>query len=324
MGFYLPDAKIRVDALAAAAGVPEKVVEYAGARTVREAPPEVFPVEMALRAARGALQEAELDASDLDAVLWCGAAVPEHVMPNTAGLLQHRIGAGMAQAFDVGQGCAAMLTGLHVACALLAFEHARRSVLLATGDKWTAFTLHHNADSVFFGEGGGAVVLRRGHRRLVPVAFHTIADGRFYDLWRIPAGGVVTPASSETVAAGAHVYRCMDPETAHGEFQANYVPTIVESIRSVLKKAGIRADQVAFVSMVNANLRVLQLVLEALNIPEERSSADYLREFGHFGSQDVFFNVHQALAEGRLRPGDFAVLLTTGVGFFWVSAVIRC
>jgi 3-oxoacyl-[acyl-carrier-protein] synthase-3 len=81
---------------------------------------------------------------------------------------------------------------------------------------------------------------------------------------------------------------------------------------------------VAFVSTVNANLRVLQLVLEALHIPEERSSADYLREFGHFGSQDVFFNVHQALEEGRLRPGDFAVLLTTGVGFFWVSAVVRC
>ena len=76
--------------------------------------------------------------------------------------------------------------------------------------------------------------------------------------------------------------------------------------------------------MVNANLRVLQLALEALDIPEERSSADYLREYGHFGSQDVFFNLHQALGEGRLHPGEHALLVTTGIGFFWVSAVVRC
>jgi 3-oxoacyl-[acyl-carrier-protein] synthase III len=324
MGFYLPETRVRVDALAAAAGVPAKVAAYAGATTVREAPEHVLPVQMALSAAHLALKEARLDASDLDAILWCGAAVPEYVMPNTAGLIQHRLGAGHAQAFDVGQGCAAMLTGLQVACALQALDQTVRSVLLVTADKWTAFTLHHNADSVFFGEGGGAVVLRQGHPCLVPTAFHTITDGGYYGLWQIPAGGVVTPASIETVGTGAHVYQCVDHETAHGAFQEMYVPTIVRSIRSVLSKAGIRADQVAFVSMVNANLRVLQLALEDLDIPEERSSADYLREYGHFGSQDVFFNLHHALGEGRLQPGEYALLVTTGIGFFWVSAVVRC
>ena len=324
MGFYLPERRVRVDALAAAAGVPAKVAEYAGAATVREAAEDVFPVEMALSAAHLALNEARLDASDLDAILWCGAAVPEHLMPNTAGLIQHRLGAGDAQAFDVGQGCAAMLTGLQVACSLQALDHVVRSVLVVSADKWTAFTLHHNADSVFFGEGGGAVVLRRAHPHLVPVAFHTITDGQFYGLWQIPAGGVVRPSSAQTVGTGAHVYQCVDPETAHGAFQEVYVPTIVRSIRTVLGKAAIRADQVAFVSMVNANLRVLQLVLEAVGIPEERSSADYLREYGHFGGQDVFFNLHRAIAEGRLQSGEHALLVTTGIGFFWVSAVVRC
>ncbi|NLE74772.1 MAG: hypothetical protein GX604_09125 [Actinobacteria bacterium] len=324
MGFCLPDKKLEVAQLARAAGVPDIVAQFAGARTVRCAGPNDTPTSLALRAATMALDQAAVDPADVDLCIWCGAAVPDYLMPTSAGILQEGLGCGHAQAFDVAQGCSALLTGLQVAHGCMALDSGCRTALLAGGDTWGAFTLHHNADSVFFGDGGGAVVIQSGHPRLQPVAYHSLTRGRYHDIWMLQGGGARHPASPDTLAQGRHIYRCTDPQTAHGAFKEIYVPTLVQVARDALAKAGLEPSDVAFFSMVNANLRVLELVCAGLDIPVEMSSADYLQEFGHLGSPDVFFNLNRALSEGRIGPGDRVLLLTTGIGFFWVAAIIRC
>lgn len=75
--------------------------------------------------------------------------------------------------------------------------------------------------------------------------------------------------------------------------------------------------------MVNANLKVQELLLSQLDIPLERSSAPYLQRFGHFGSQDIFFNLDLAVQDQKISKGDYIVMLTTGIGFTWGSAVIK-
>jgi len=324
MGFHLPESELEVAQLAREAGVPDIVAQFAGAQTVRCADPHDTPTSLALRAASAALDRAGVDPAEVDLCIWCGAAVPDYLMPTSAGVIQDSLGCERAQAFDVAQGCSALLTGLQVAHGCMALDSGCRTAVLAAGDTWGAFTLHHNADSVFFGDGGGALVIQSGHSRLRPIAYHTLTRGRYRRIWMLEAGGACHPASSETLAQGRHLYRCTDPQTAHGEFKEIYVPTLVEVAGTALRKAGIGPDDVAFFSMVNANLRVLELVCTGLGIPVERSSADYLRTFGHLGSPDVFFNLDQALGQGRLSHGDLVLLLTTGIGFFWVAAVIRC
>lgn len=340
MGFYLPEERLLLSDLAEQSGTPMRVAEYAGADSVRRAAADVFPLDMAVAAGREALERAQVRAEDLGLVLWCGAAVPEYLMPTTAGAALAALGAGGAHGFDVAQGCAAMLTGLWAASSFLAFDPSLQHVLLLGADRWSSFTPHQVCDSVFFGDGGGAVVVSRGEQPLRLLAYQGITRGEFSDLWRLDGGGIRARAAREQHAGtegrvagpraegpggtGADHYRVVDPERAHGEFKEIYVPVILDSIRGALRRAALEPDDIDFVSMVNANLRVLQVVLGELGIPEERSSADYLRRFGHFGAPDVFFNLFLALEQGRVRPGDRVLLVSTGIGFHWVAAVVEC
>ncbi len=340
MGFYLPDERIPLSDLAEQSGTPSRVAEYAGASSVRRAAADVFPVDMAVGAARSALERAQVRAADLGLVLWCGAAVPEYLMPTTAGAAQAALGADGAHGFDVAQGCAAMLTGLWAASSFLAFDPSLQHVLLLGADRWSSFTRHQVCDSVFFGDGGGAVVVSRGDHPLRLLAYQGITRGEFSDLWRLdgdgvrarvarergagPEGGAAGLQTEGTAGVDVDHYRVVDPERAHGEFKEIYVPVILDSIRGALRRAALGPNDIHFVSMVNANLRVLQVVLGELGIPEERSSADYLRRFGHFGAPDVFLNLFLAMEQGRVQPGDRVLLVSTGIGFHWVAAVVEC
>ena len=323
LGFYLPEKAVPIRELAEKASVHRMVVRFAGARTVREAKDDEYPSDMALKASRRALEDAGVSPDQIDLIIYCGAGLPDYVIPQTAGHLQHGLGAKNAFTFDLVQGCSGMLSAFQVAQAYFSLDETIDTILLASGDKWSQFTRYHVADSVFFGDGGGAVVVSRKSRDFVPLAFNIMSDGTYYDLWRIEAGGTRHPISSEALRQGLHLYDCYDKETAHGIFRDIYVPTIVRCVQGVLNKCGLDPGDVAYFDMVNANLKVLELVAESLGIPIRRTSAKYLIRYGHFGSHDIFFNLEMARREGRIKKGDYIVLQSTGVGFTWASAVLR-
>ena len=323
MGFYLPEKEIPLLELAEKAGIPAFVAGYVGARTVREAAADESPSLMAIKAAEIALQNGNIDPQEIDLIIYCGAGVPDYILPPSAGRIQDAIGADRAMSFDLGQGCCGMVTGMQVAKAQIFLNEGCNTVMLVAGDKWSQFTHHHVSDSVFFGDGGGAVIIKKDYPDLQPVADKIITKGSYYDLWCIQAGGLLHPASSETLSRDMHTYQCNDPERARNEFKEIYIPVMAETVLGVMKKAGISRDQVGFFSMVNANLKVQELLLEQLEIPLESSSANYLERYGHFGSQDIFFNLDLAVQDKKISKGDYIVLLTTGIGFSWGSAVIR-
>ncbi|MCK4379006.1 MAG: hypothetical protein KAW01_06660, partial [Deltaproteobacteria bacterium] len=260
---------------------------------------------------------------EIDLIIYCGAGVPDYIMPPSAGRIQDAIGTSRAMAFDLLQGCCGMLTGMQIAKAQIALNEGCNTVMLVTGDKWSQFTHHHAADSVFFGDGGGAIIIKKNHPELQPIANKIITKGNYYDLWCIQAGGLRHPASSETLRQDMHTYQCIDPERARHEFKEIYVPVMLKTVLGAMKNAGINRKQVGFFAMVNANLKVQELLLTHLEIPLERSSANYLERFGHFGSQDIFFNLDLAVQDQKISKGDYIVMLTTSIGFTWGSAVIR-
>lgn len=323
MGFYLPEKRVPLKELAQKAGIPDFVAEYAGAETVREAGPDEYPSDMAAIAAKNALKNSSIDPLEIDLIIYCGAGVPDYIMPSAAGKIQHEIRAKKAFGFDLVQGCCGMLTGMQAAKAHIALNEGIDTVMLVTGDKWSAFTHFHSADSVFFGDGGGAVILKKGHPDLCPLGTEVLTKGEYNHLWSIPAGGLRHPASQDTVTKGMHTYICADPEQARHEFKDIYIPVMLETVHGALKKCSLSPEQIDWFDMVNANLRVQEIVQKNLGIPIEQSSADYLKSFGHFGSQDIFFNLDMAVREKRIKKGDYIVMLTTGIGFYWGSAVLQ-
>jgi|GEM_PF-1235061 len=322
-GFYLPEKEVSVRELARKAGIPDIVAEFAGASTVREADEKELPSDMAINAARKASKDAAVEPEQIDLIIYCGAGLPDYIIPQTSGNIQHVIGASHAFAFDLVQGCSGMLSALQTAKGYISLGEGINTVLLISGDKWSQFTRFHAADSVFLGDGGDAVVIQKGCPDFQPLGFNIITNGAYYDLWRIEAGGIRHPVTKEAIEQGLYFYDCYDKKRAHSEFKNIYVPTIIRGIRGVLEKCGLSPDDIAYFDMVNANLKVLEVVSEALGIPLERTSADYLKKFGHFGAFDVFFNLKHAQIEGRLKKGDVIVLQSTGVGFTWASAVLK-
>jgi len=323
MGFYMPEKKVLVKELAEKSGIPEFVVEALGAKTVREAADNEFPSDMAVKAARKAVENSMMNPLELDVIIYCGAGVPDHIIPDTAGKIQHEVGAKNALAFDISQGCCGMLTAVQMVKGYIALDEGIDNVMLVTGDKWSQFTRFHAADSVFFGDGGGAVIFSRGCNDFSPLGTQVTTRGDFHDLWWIEAGGLHTPASKETLEKGQHTYVCKDRERARDEFKDIYYPGLVDAVKRALKKSGFTPSDVSYLSMVNNNLKVLTLLLNELDIPVKASSADYLKQFGHFGGQDIFLNLYMAKKEKRIKKGDIIVMVTAGIGFSWGSVVFQ-
>ena len=322
-GFYLPEREVEVHELARKAGIPGIVADYAGARTVREAADGELPSDMAIAAAQEALRDAGMEPDQIDLIIYCGAGLPDYVIPQTSGKIQHALGASRAFAFDLVQGCSGMLSALQTAKGYIALGEGIDTVLLCSGDKWSQFTRYHAADSVFFGDGGGAVIVQRGCPDFQVLCFNIITEGLYHDLWRIEAGGIKHPVTEEALAKGLHYYDCYDKARAHGPFKDLYVPTIIRGIRGALEKCGLVPEDIAYFDMVNANLRVLEIVAQSLGIPIENTSADVLREYGHFGAYDIYFNLKQAVSSGKVKKGDIIVMQSTGVGFTWACGILR-
>jgi len=323
MGFYLPEKQIPVKELAEKSGIPEFVADALGAKTVREAADHEFPSDMAVKAAVAALENGNVNPLDIDAIIYCGAGVPDHILPDTGGKIQHALGAKNAFAFDLSQGCCGMLTAVQLAKGYICLDEGIDTVMLVTGDKWSQFTRFHAADSVFFGDGGGAVILSRGHETFSPLGTNIVTRGDFHDLWGIPAGGLCLPSSQKTLAEGLHTYACTDLERARSEFKQHYLPGLVNAVKGALKNSGLSPSDISYVSMVNNNLKVQTLVLDQLGVAPGRSSESSLKKFGHFGGQDIFLNLYTAEQEEVIKKGDIIVMLTAGIGFSWGSAVFK-
>ncbi|MFO7884704.1 MAG: 3-oxoacyl-[acyl-carrier-protein] synthase III C-terminal domain-containing protein [Desulfobacteraceae bacterium] len=323
MGFYMPEKKVSIMELAEKCGIPEFVVKALGAETVREAKDNEFPSDMAVEAAKNALENGDIDPLDIDTIIYCGAGVPDYILPHTAGKIQDAVGAKNAFAFDISQGCCSMLTAVQLAKGYIALNEGINNVMLVAGDKWSQFTRFHSADSVFFGDGGGAVILGKDHEKLSLLGTKVITRGDFHDLWWVQAGALKQPASEETLKKGMHTYLCSDIERARSEFKEIFLPNLVDAVKGALEKSGLAPSDVSYFSMVNNNLKVQSLVLKQLGIPLEASSAEYLREFGHFGGQDIFLNLFMAEKDQKIKKGDFIVMLTSGIGFSWGSTVFQ-
>lgn len=324
MGFYMPEKKVSIKELAKQSGIPEFVVDALGAETVREANADEYPSDMAIKAALDALGDGDVDPLDIDTIIYCGAGVPDYILPHTAGKIQHAIGAKNAFAFDISQGCCGMLTAVQLAKGYICLGEGINNVMLVTGDKWSQFTRFHSADSVFFGDGGGAAIFSKGHGDFSPLSTEIITKGEFYDLWCVQAGALRHPASRETLESkDMHTYVCLDLDRARHEFKDIYVPDLINAVKGALKKCSLEPSDVSYFDMVNNNLKVQEIIMNKLGIPVEKSAAAYLQKFGHFGGQDIFLNLHLAKKDKKIKKGDIIVMLTAGIGFSWGSAVFQ-
>jgi 3-oxoacyl-[acyl-carrier-protein] synthase-3 len=280
------------------------------------ADPEMALSDLLLPAARAALADVHLAAADVDLII-VASVTGDMPLPSTACLLQHRLGATHAAAFDIAAACTGFIYGLSVASSLVSTGQYRNALVLG-GDLLSRITDYTDRGTcVLLGDGGGAAVLQPVSEGRGIMSSYLRADGSGGDLLTIPAGGSRRPASMETVAQREHYLRMNGNEVYKFAVRA-----LEEAVCTVLERIGACVDDVALVIPHQANLRIIEASAKRLGIPLDRWVIN-LQEYGNTSAGSIPLAFGEALEQGRIHAGDLVVLVGFGGGLTWGAVALR-
>ncbi|MCB1979090.1 MAG: ketoacyl-ACP synthase III, partial [Burkholderiaceae bacterium] len=259
-GSFLPPRRVtNTDLVAqlAAGGVETSdqwIVERTGIQARHFVAPEVQCSDMALEAARHALQAAGRDASELDLII-VATSTPDMVFPSTACILQNKLGANGCAAFDVQAVCSGFVYGLSVADAMVRAGNARCALVVGSEIFSRLLDFRDRTTCVLFGDGAGAVVLEASETPGI-LATDLHADGKHVGILCVPghvSGGVAT-GDPFLKMDGQAVFKLA-------------VGVLESSARAVLAKAGLQAGQIDWMIPHQANIRIMQGTARKLHLP---------------------------------------------------------
>ena len=294
----------------------EWITSRTGIRERRIAADDESMSLFAARAGTMALEAAGLEASELDLVI-LASVTPDMPIPSTACIVQDRLGARNAAAFDVAAGCSGFLYGLTVAERFLASPQYRNILLIGAEVLSKYVDWRDRTTCVLFGDGAGAVVLRAGEAPYGVLASVLRADGSLADFIHVPAGGTREPASAKTVAEGRHFIKMKGNET----FKMA-VRSMEEASRQVLDRAGLRPEELALCIPHQANRRIIDAVGSRLGLRPEQVHVN-IERVGNTSAASIPMALDEAARAGKLRPGDAVLLTAFGTGLTWGAAALR-
>ncbi|GAB6933527.1 beta-ketoacyl-ACP synthase III [Calditerricola satsumensis] len=294
----------------------EWIVTRTGIRERRIARPEEASSDLALEAARKALDAAGVTPEALDLIV-VATVTPDMMFPSTACIVQEKLGATRAAAFDLSAACSGFLYGVAAAAQFIQTGMYRYALVIGVDclSKITDWT--DRATCVLFGDGAGAVVLGPVPEGYGFLSFELGADGSGGDLLKLPAGGSRLPASEKTVRGRQH-YIAMNGSEVF-KFAVRILGAAAEE---ALKKAGLTKEDVDFLVPHQANYRIIDAAMRRLGLAEDKVVIN-LDRYGNMSSASVPVALDEAVRAGRIHAGDLLVLVGFGGGLTWGAAVLR-
>ena len=316
-GRYAPARVLTNDELSRMVDTSEEWIQQrTGILERRVAGSDETTASMSLRAARAALDVAELDPRKVELII-VATVTPDYVFPSTACLVQDALGARSAGAFDLSAGCSGFVYALSVAADLIVAGRYDNALVIGA-ETLSRITDWSDRDTcVLFGDGAGALVLQASGAPGGVLASVLGADGSGGDLLKLPAGGSVHPATIETVNQRQH-YIHMDGREVF-RFATRAMP---EATREVVKLVGLKVEDIALFVPHQANGRIIQSAVRALGIPPDRVFTNLAR-YGNTSSASVPMALAEAIDEGRVQKGDLVVCASFGAGLAWAATAIE-
>ena len=319
---YLPERWLTAAEIGAASGIPEQViVEKFGLRGKHIAAADEHVSDMAVSAAARLLEECELDPAEVDVVLYFGSMWKDYPVWQAAPWIAHRLGCAKAYALEYANVSCGTPVALRLARNFLLAEPDLRNVLLVAACRESYLLDYANERSRFmfnFGDGAVAGLLTRDapHELLGALA---VTDGSFALQVKVPAGGSVEPASTETVAARRHFLDVADPAQMKSGLDEVSLPNFVAAARGAVERSGARLEDVSYLCGIHMKRSMHEAILQALGV--ERAA--YLDDTGHMSGVDPLLALDRAARAGELAEGDLVLLLAAGTGYTWAAAVLR-
>jgi 3-oxoacyl-[acyl-carrier-protein] synthase-3 len=293
----------------------EWIVARTGIRERRVAAPDEAMTDLALPAARQALAAAGVDASELDLIV-VATVTPDTMFPTTSALIADQLGASDAAAYDLLAGCTGFMYAVAQAYGMVAAGISRKALVVGGDVLSKVVNWHDRSTCILFGDGAGAVVIEPVEQGGF-LGFELGADGAGGIHLQLPAGGSRLPTTADTVAAGQHFVQMNGPEVF--KFATR---VLVSSAERVLEACGLTVADIDVYVPHQANVRIIDHAARKLGVPQERVVVNVDR-YGNTSSGSIPLALADAVADGRLRPGQVVLMTGMGAGLTWGSAVIE-
>ncbi|MBI4890609.1 MAG: ketoacyl-ACP synthase III [Acidobacteria bacterium] len=287
----------------------EWILERTGIEQRHIADPEVATSDLALEAAKAALEQRGTTAEDVDAIILC-TVTPDHMFPSTACIVQHKLGAKRAWGFDLIAACSSFVYGLTTAAHLVGGGTHKKVLVIGADTMSRIIDYQDRATCVLFGDGAGAFLIEPGgDDEQGFIGFRNEIDGSGAEVLRMPAGGSRMPPSHETVDKRLHF--------VHQEGQAVFkfaVKRMGEISAQLLAQHDLKPEQVKLMIPHQANRRIILACADRLGMPHENVLIN-IERFGNTTAGTIPIATNEAYATGRLHKGDIVLFAAVGAGF---------
>ena len=320
-GSYLPERVVSNHEVGSLLGIdPAVISRLTGIQERRRAAASQASSDLAVEAARPALEAAGLSASELGAII-LSTTSPDSVFPSTACHVQRMLGCSSIPAFDVAASCSGFLYGLSMADVMIRSGQVQTCLVVAAEVKSRTIDPTDVDTALLFGDGAGAAVLRgepeAGELSQGLLGLRLRADGAQHGLITIPAGGSRRPTTSDTIEAKAHTLRMQGALL----FRLA-VKRLDQVIHETLKEFGVELQDVAQVVLHQANGRILDHLTKRLGISPERVCS-VIGRYGNTSSASLPIALDHAVRSGKILPHDIVLLGSFGGGVTWAAGLVR-
>jgi 3-oxoacyl-[acyl-carrier-protein] synthase III len=294
----------------------EWITTRTGIKERRIAAAAEFTSDLAARAAERAMKKAGVAASDIDLII-VATITPDMPFPNTACLVQAKIGARRAAAFDIEAACSGFIYALEIGQQFI-MSHTYDTVLVIGAEKLSTITDWTDRNTcVLFGDGAGAAILQHRPNAHGLLTACMGADGNHANLIRMPGGGSQVPASVNSVNSRLHFLQMEGKETFKSA-----VTALVTAGKEALHRCELEIGQIKCVIPHQANRRIIDVVGERLGVKPGQMFMN-LDRYGNTSAASVAIALDEAVDSGRIHRGDLVLMVVFGSGLTWASAVIE-
>lgn len=315
-GAYLPDSVVTNEQLQRERGFdPTWIIERTGIQSRRHAPEGEATSHMAVAAARRAIAAAKVDPKDID-LLVVGTFTPDYLCPSTACLVQHELGLD-CPALDLQAACSGFMYSLVTGSQFVATGNSRLALVIGADCNSRIVNPQDRKIAPLFGDGAGAVLVERGEATQGLLCYQLGSDGGGGPMLQCTSGGTRHNNTPDDIANGDHYLKMDGPNVFKWA-----VRVVDESIELVLKKAGLKAEDVSLFVLHQANRRIIGSAMHKLGVPDEKVLVNIDR-YGNTSAGSIPICLEEATRAGRIKSGDVILMCGFGAGLTWGTALFR-
>lgn len=316
-GYYLPEKVLtNADLEKIVETSDEWITERTGIKERRLAEDDVPMSTLAQKAAERALENAGVKAEELDLII-VATLTSDRIIPSTACMLQTRLGATHAAAFDLSAACSGFVYAAMTASQFIKTGVYKKALVVGAETLSKYINWEDRNTCVLFGDGAGAAVLGQVEEGYGILSFDLGSDGSGGDAIQIPSSGSLMPVSKESIDKRLNLIHMDGRETFKFAVKA-----MGRTVETSLKKIDMPKEQIDWLVPHQANIRIIQSAAKRLSMPMEKVVVN-IHKYGNMSAACIPIALAEAAAEKRFKKGDIVALSGFGAGLTWASCIMR-